>query len=166
MSSFLICHGGISISFQKVLFRWNILERMISKNGTNKRVPKTNNTTTIKQTKQNKQTKTKKIRQCNFFLNITLKLNDLVCSTALSWLQFWLLVVSVFYWWNFIWVSIYNVMLRTSVSKQNQFLIKPWRYWFGNFSFGFIKMEYAIYWCSYRFLFLLELKWVKWCLII
>lgn len=141
---------------------------MISKNGTNKRVSKTKQHNN-KQTNETKQTKnkTKKIWQCNFFFKYFTQIERSAHLSGLLNCIFLvavptILVVSISYWWDFIWVSIYNLMLSISVSELNQFLIKPGRACLKIYRFGFIKMEYARYWCSFSFVFVFDLNWVKW----
>lgn len=68
-----------------------------------------------------------------------------------------ILVVSISYWWDFIWVSTYYLKLSISVSELNQ-EEHVWKF----IVFGFIKMEYARYWCSFSFVFVFDLNWVKW----
>lgn len=144
---------------------------MISKNGTNKRVPKTkqHNNKQTNETKQNKQKiKQRKSDNVIFFKYFTQIERSAHLSGLLNCIFLvavpTILVVSVSYWWDFIWVSIYYLMLGTSisVSELNQFLIKPGRACLKIYRFGFIKMEYARYWCSFSFVFVFDLNWVKW----
>lgn len=119
------------LSFPNVSFRWNILERMISKNGTNKRVSKTKQHNN-KQRKQNKQKiKQRKSDNVIFFKYFTQIERSAHLSGLLNCIFLvavpTILVVSISYWWDFIWVSTYYLKLSISVSELNQFLIKPGR---------------------------------------